>query len=283
MLNVSNPISTRFSAYEWLWKLKDQFQNGKYKNLDYCFFSPKKSKKDSKKYPVIVHIHWLAHGRRKRSHLNNNYFLYMISHEMQTKFNEWWCHILLPRVPEYMFDTVYTTKIQHLIENYIHDHIQNIDTTQIYIMGSSAWWWMARRLLIRHPLFYKKALITCANKIPSKKQLRTVSSKPIWLVSSKKDPIIPFPTQKWTWNRLKKISKIPEFCRWTVFNEKVYCPDGKKCKTPHLLSKVISYNFEMLKWNNIPYDWKNYPFTNTELATNEVIPTNGIIEWLQDK
>lgn len=283
MYDVSNSIFTLFSAYDWLWKLRSQFQNGQYKNLDYCFFSPKKSKKDSKKYPVIVYVHWLAHGWRKRSQVNDSYFPYMISQEMQAKFHEWWCHILLPRLPEYMFDIVYTSKLQHLIEDYVKQHIMNIDTSQIFIMWSSAGWWMAWKLLIRHPDFYKKALITCANKIPSKKQLRIVSGKPIWLVSAKKDPIIPFSTQKWTRNRLKKITKIPELCRWTTFPDEVYCPDWKKARLAHMLAKVISYNFEMLDWSNVPYDWENYPFTNTELATNEVIPTSGIIDWLQDK
>ena len=84
---------------------------------------------------------------------------------------------------------------------------------------------MAWRLLLRKPDFYKKALITCANKIPFKNQLKIISDKPIWLVSAKKDPIIPFTSQRWTWNMLKKVTKIPELCRWTVFPGKVYCPD----------------------------------------------------------
>lgn len=282
MYDVSSNIVELLSVTDWLEKLRNQFKDGSYKKLDYCFFSPKKSEIDTTKYPLIIFVHWLAHWRHKRSQVNDSYFPYMISEEMQLKFNWWWCHILLPRLPEYMFDVVYTSKMQKLIEDYVDQYNSSIDLNQIYIMWSSAWWWMAWRLLLRNPKFYKKALITCANKIPSKKQLKKVSNTPIWLVSAKKDPIIHFASQRWTWNRLRKISKRPELCRWTVFTEKVYCPDGKKCRTPHLLSKVISFNFEMLKWVNIPYDWENYPFTRTKLATNEIIPTNGIIEWLQN-
>jgi len=68
--------------------LRNQFKDGKYKKMDYCYFSPKKSKNDKKKYPLIVYVHGLAHGRRKRSQVNNSYFPYMVSKEMQLKFNE---------------------------------------------------------------------------------------------------------------------------------------------------------------------------------------------------
>ena len=115
---------------------------------------------------------------------------------------------------------------------------------------------MAWRLLIRNPKFYSKALITCANKLPSKKQLKLLSDKPIWLVAAKKDPIIPFFSQKMTWNRLKKFTKLKKSCRFTVFQSKVYCPDGIRLKNAHLLSKVISYDFCMLNKNPsmIKYD-----------------------------
>ena len=56
--------------------------------MDYCYFSPKKSKNDNKKYPLIVYVHGLAHGRYKRSQVNDSYFPYMVSKEMQLKFNE---------------------------------------------------------------------------------------------------------------------------------------------------------------------------------------------------
>lgn len=282
MSDVSSSIFALFSAYEWLWKLRNQFKDGSYKKLDYCFFSPRMSTFDTKKYPLIVYVHGLAHGWHKRSQVNDSYFPYMISKEMQSKFHEWWCHILLPRLPEYMFDVFYTSKMQKLIEDFVNQNSFSIDLNQIYIMWSSAGWWMAWRLLLRKPNFYKKALITCANKIPFKNQLKILSDKPIWLVSAKKDSIIPFPSQRWTWNMLRKITKIPELCRWTVFPNDVYCPDGKKARLTHMLAKVITYDFQLLEWTDVPYDGENYPFTMTRLATNEVVPTNGIIEWLQD-
>lgn len=280
MYNVSWKLLELLSATDWLEKLRNQFKDGKFNKLDYCYFSPKKSKNDNVKYPLIIYVHWLAHGRHKRSQVNDSYFPYMISKEMQSKFFEWWAHILLPRLPEYMFDIFYTSKLQKLINNYVKKHFDNIDVNQIIIMWSSAGGWMAWRLLIRHPKFYSKALITCANKFPSKKQLKVVSNKPIWLVAAKKDPIIPFFSQKFTWNRLKKITKIPNLCRFTVFNNDIYCPDWKKAKLAHMLAKVISYNFEMIEWVDM-YDGHNYPGTETILATDEKIPTNWIIHWLQ--
>ena len=183
MSDVSSSIFTLFSAYEWLWKLRNQFKNGNYKKLDYCFFSPKKSFYDTEKYPLIIFIHGLAHGWHERSQIDDSYFPYMISEEIQSKFREWWAHVLLPRIPEYMFDVFYTSKIQWLINSYVKKYEKNIDMDQIYIMWSSAGGWMAWRLLIRNPKFYSKALITCANKLPSKKQLKVVSDKQygLWL------------------------------------------------------------------------------------------------------
>ena len=284
MFDVSSDLVELLSATDWLEKLRNQFKDGRYRNMDYWFFSPKKSFYDTKKYPLIIFIHGLAHGWHERSQIDDSYFPYMISEEIQSKFREWWAHVLLPRIPEYMFDVFYTSKIQWLINSYVKKYEKNIDMDQIYIMWSSAGGWMAWRLLIRNPKFYSKALITCANKLPSKKQLKVVSDKPIWLVAAKKDPIIPFFSQKMTWNRLKRFTKLKKSCRFTVFKSKVYCPDGKKLKNPHLLSKVISYDFCMLNKSNpvINYDWVNYPGTETILATDEKISTNGIINWLQN-
>jgi len=282
MYSVTGDLLQLLSTTDWLENLRNQFKDGKYKKMDYCYFSPKKLKNNKKKYPLIVYVHGLAHGRRKRSQVNDSYFPYMVSKEMQLKFNEWWAHILLPRLPEYMFDVFYTSKLQLLINDYVRKNVDSIDLNQIIIMWSSAGGGMAWRLLIRNPKFYSKALITCANKVPSKKQLKIVSNKPIWLVAAKKDPIIPFFSQKFTWNRLKKLTKVPNFCRFTIFKNKVYCPDWKKAGYPHLLSKVISYDFRMLDWLFSKYDWVNYPLTETVLATNEIIPTNGIINWLQN-
>lgn len=285
MYDVSGNIVKLLSAADWLEKLRNQFKDWKYKKLDYWFFSPKKSFNDDKKYPLIIYIHGLAHGWHKRSQINDSYFPYMISEEIQMKFREWWAHILLPRLPEYMFDVVYTSMMQWLIDSYVKKYEKNIDLDQIIIMWSSAGGGMAWRLLIRNPKFYSKALITCANKVPSKKQLELVSNKPIWLVAAEKDPIIPFATQLFTRKRLKNLTTVKKACRFTVFSWEVYFPDGLKARNAHLLSKVISYDFNMIKWSGYPwfikYDWVNYPGTKTVLATDEKISTNWIVHWLQ--
>lgn len=273
------------TASDWRKKLRTLYDDWEFKGLDYCYFSPIEENITEKKYPLIIYIHGLWHWWYKRSQLNNSYFEYMASKEIQSKFKEWWAHILLPRVPEKMPSVAYTKKVQDLINNFINIHINKIDTKQIFIMWSSAWWWMARRLLIQNPELYSKALITCANKIPTNNELKKVANKPIWIVSAMKDPIIPFPTQIITRNKLKTITKVPELCRFTVFDWDVYAPDFKKALNAHKLSKVITYDFEIIeqyKWTwKIKYNWENYPWATTETATNKPIPTKGIIKWLQ--
>ena len=154
----------------------------------------------------------------------------------------WWTHILLPRIPKSNF--LYKKKLlQWLIDDYIEKNQKNIDMNEIFIMGSSAGWAMAWNLMVDSPDLYKKALITCAPKIPAKNEIKKLQDKPIWMVAAKKDPIVPFLSQKLARSKLKENTIVPEQCRLTIFPWNVYSPDWLHIAIPHLLAKVITTDF----------------------------------------
>ena len=274
-----NPSETQF-----LENLRKNFCDWLYKSLDYGYFSPIKTVVDKTKYPLIIFLHWMWHWWSKRSQINDSYFPYMTSDTLQSKFEAWWANILLPRLPEFKPHRLYKNKLQDLIENYVINNEWNIDCNNIFIMWSSAGGAMAWNLLIDNPSFYSKALITCAPKVPSKGELKKISDKPIWIVSAKKDPIIPFITQEMTRSRIEQCSTVPEMCIRTVFPWSVFSPDWKLIKLPHLLAKVISTDFVPLKipnYDEIKYNGEDYPWTVSFDASWHKVPTRWIIDWLQ--
>ena len=58
MYSVAGDLLQLFSATDWLEKLRKQFKDGKYKKMDYCYFSPKKALLEylakNIKYPVVA-------------------------------------------------------------------------------------------------------------------------------------------------------------------------------------------------------------------------------------
>lgn len=269
----------------FLENLRNNFRVWLYKSLDYGYFSPVDGASiDKTKYPLIIFLHWMWHWWSEGSQISDSYFPYMSSDILQSKFETWWAHILLPRLPEFKPHRLYKNKLQDLIENYVINNEWNIDYNNMFIMWSSAGWAMARDLLVDNPDFYSKALIACAPKIPSNDELKIISEKPIWLVSAKEDPIVPFITQKITRSKIKQYSDIPEMCIWTIFQWSVFGPDWEVLKTPHLLAKVITTDFIPLKipnYDEIKYNGKDYPWTVSLDATWNRVPTKWIIDWLQ--
>lgn len=265
--------------------LRLNFSDWVYNNLDFWYYSPVTSKNDKKKYPLVIFIHWMWHGHKRRSQINDSYFPYMTKRSMQGLFHEWWAHILLPRIPSYLCRISKLKKeLQWLIDIYIEKNKENIDINKIFIMGASAGGAMAWNLILKRPYFYKKAIIACAPKIPSKKSLEKIKNTPIRMVSAKKDPIIPFLSQKLAWSNLKKNTACPTQCRWTVFPKNVYSPDWDIIKIPHLLAKTITTDFKSLNlpWDNdTKFSWDSYPWANTISAIWKELLTNWIINRLE--
>lgn len=277
-------VFNRKNFFCQLQKLRNNFSNWIYETLDFWYFSPVKWVNDKTKYPLVIFIHWMWHWHTKRSQINDSYFPYMAWKTIQNEFKAWWAHILLPRIQNYLRRIWKHKKdLQWLIDDYIEKNQKNIDIDKIFIMWASAGGVMAWNLMIHRPHFYKKALIACAPKIPTKKELAKVKNIPIWIVSAKKDPIVPFISQKLTWSILKSNTICKKQCKWTVFPKEVYSPDWKIIKFSHLLAKTITTDFIALNLpnNNKNFSYNSYPWAHTISATWNILLTNWIINRLE--
>ena len=266
--------------------LRAKFSDWLYKSLDYAYYSPVKSETDKEKYPLIVYFHGLWHWWTKRSQVNDSYFPYMSSDIIQSRFQEKWAHIILPRSPLNLTWILNSWKMQWLIDDYIWKNADYIDENQIVLMWASAGSNLIQHLLIENPNFYSRALLACPQFILTEKNLKKIADTPIWLVSAKRDPIAIYPAQKFLREKIKNNTNVPDKCRWTLFPWDVYSPNGLIIRYPHLLAKVITSDFMPFKipnYESIKYDWKNYPGTITVTASWEEIPTQWIISWIQNK
>ena len=265
--------------------LRANFRDWIYKSLDYAYYSPVKSENDKEKYPLIVFFHGMWHWWTKGSQVNDSYFPYMTSDIIQSKFQENWAHIILPRTPLNVLWILNSDQMQWVIEDYVSKNADNVDENQIIIMWTSAGSNMIWRLLTKNPNFYSRAVLACPPVIPTNKNLEKMSEVPLWIVSAKKDPVVLYPTQKLLRKRIQNTTNVPDQCRWTIFPWEVYHPDGTLIKFPHYLSYVITSDFipfNIPSYEDIKYDWKNYPGTITTTASWDKVPTQWIVNWIQN-
>ena len=271
---------------KYLDDLRTKFCDWLYKSLDYAYYSPVNPEIDDKqKYPLIVFLHGMWHWWKKRSQINDSFFPYMASEIMQSRFKEKWAHIILPRSPINLPWIADSNNMQWLIDDYICTNIDNIDEKQIILMWASAGSAMSLRLVTKNPDFYSRLLLACSPVVPTKMDMRKLEDIPIWMVSAKKDPIVLYPFQKLIWEKIKANTNIPDWCRWTTFQWDVYSPDGTIIKIPHFLAKVVTSDFmpfHTVNYEDVKYDWKNYPGTITVNARWEVIPTQWLINRMQN-
>ena len=267
--------------------LRDKFRDWLYRSLDYAYYNPAEFAIDNTektKYPLMIFLHWMWHWQSQRRQINDSLFPYMASEIMQSRFNEKWAHLLVPRIPVHLPGITSSNKLQWLIEDYIEKNENNIDKNQITIMWSSAGSTLAWRLLTKNPDFYSNTLIACPPVIPTNNELEKTENTPIWIVSAKKDRTVPYFIQENFRERIKETTAVPDQCRQTVFDWDIFFPDWRKINNPHLLANIITSDFIPFKipeYEKIKYDWENYPNTTTITADWKIIPTKGIISRAQ--
>ena len=281
----NNSLSLKKKKLEDINALRAKFSVWLYKSLDYGYYSPVKWENDKEKYPLIVFFHGMWHWKQQMSQVYDSYFPYMTSNIIQSRFQENWAHIILPRTPLNVLWILNSNQIQWMIEDYVQKNANHVDKNQIVIMWTSAGSNMIWRLLTKNPNFYSRAVLACPPVIPTNKNLEKMSEVPLWIVSAKKDPVVLYPTQKHLREKIQNTTDVPDQCRWTVFPWEVYHPDGTLIKFPHYLSYVITSDFipfNIPNYENIKYDWKNYPGTTTTTASWNTVPTQWIVNWMQN-
>ncbi len=262
--------------------LRGQFQSGVGPEtngyaLDYEYYSPA-GKLDSKKYPLVIFLHGIGHGDYVGSQLADSDMPYWTSSELQSRFSEGGAYILLPRAPEnkveYWGDS-FVEPLRALIDDFIATH-NNVDTTRISITGSSQGGAMVWNMLNAYPEYFATAFPLASTKTPTSNTLKKCSSTAIWIIASKKDPIINYELSTMTiWNNVCSTNVNPGNCRLSSLGT-VYNPDGTLSSDNHHLAKVITYDLHTL-------DDGLYPEMTTINGLGNTVnlaSPHGLIEWI---
>lgn len=264
--------------------LRDQFENGKADEcngfaLDYCYYSPA-GENDREKYPVVIYLHGIGHGSYVGSQCDDSSMATWASQELQTRWTDTGgAYILLPRCPEDELE--YWNKslidpLRRLIDCFIREHSENVDTTRIFIGGSSAGGEMTWDMAIEYPEYFAGIYPLAATGTRSVDDIKKTKDVSIWVFASTLDPIINYITNTLPqWNKIIRYNSHPENCRLSSFG-KVLNPDGSKGDSNHRLYTTISYDFFM-------EDGSVYPNVTTENGSGDTVNienSKGIISWM---
>ncbi len=246
--------------------------------LDYAYYSPA-GENDDTKYPLVIFLHGIGHADYVGAQLDDSDFPYWASQELQSRFSEGGAFVLLPRAPEHKL--VYWSKtlipaLRSVIDDMLAKHGDNIDTTKIFIGGSSAGGEMTWDMIIAFPEYFAGAFPIAATGTVSAADTKTSADVAIWMIASKLDPVVSYPaTTTPLWNNVCKNNNNPGNCRLSSFSS-VKEPAGNGASDNHHLAKTVTFDFHML-------DGSTYPDVTHEDGNGNRIAlegSNGIISWM---
>lgn len=261
-----------------------QFESGKGGEedgyaIDYSYYSPV-GKNDRGRYPVVIFLHGIGHGEKEGSQLKDCPLVYWSSKELQSRWKDTGgAFLLVPRCPEdrlQYWNSTFVNPLRKMIDDFISEHSANIDTTRIFIGGSSAGGEMAWDMITNYPEYFAGAFPMSATGLRSDKDVQACSRVAIWIFASKLDPLVNYlAAVKPAWNKICKYSDVPESCRLSSFGA-VRNPDGRIAGENHRLYQTIEYDF-------FTQDGSTYPDVVTENGKGSEVLLNypdGIISWM---
>lgn len=272
------PLSTGLEA------LRGQFEIGIADEcdgyaLDYAYYSPV-GENDSEKYPIVIYLHGIGHGAYVGSQLDDSTMVTWASAELQERWTDTGgAYILLPRCPEdqlQYWNTSFINPLRTLIDCFIEEHGDNVDTTRIFVGGSSAGGEMTWDMAIAYPEYFAGIYPLAATGTRSAEDIKKCKDVSVWVFASKLDPIISYTTNVLPqWNKICKYNSNPGNCRLSTFGE-VLNPDGTKGDSNHRLYTTIMYDL-------FTDDGSVYPNVTTKNGNDETITisdSKGIISWM---
>ncbi len=263
--------------------LRNEFSHDKAPNagnhaLDYCYYSPV-GNRDKTKYPLVIFLHGIGHADYEGAQLADSDMPYWASSELQSRFTQGGAFILLPRAPEdkmIYWSNVLLESLRAVIDDMIAKHGDNIDTTKIFIGGSSAGAEMAWNMIIAYPEYFAGAFPIAATGTVTTSDIKLCASVPVWMIACTKDPIVSYATETTPlWNNVRLYNNNPGKCRLTTFTS-VVDPSGAETPGNHHMAKVVTYDLHMLSG-------AVYPNATTINGFNETVSLkspNGIIYWM---
>lgn len=246
--------------------------------LDYAYYSPV-GKNDNQKYPLVIFLHGIGHADYEGAQLDDSDMPYWASSELQSRFTNGGAFILLPRSPEdklIYWSTDLIEPLRAVIDDMIAKHGDNIDTTKIFISGSSAGGEMAWNMIIAFPEYFAGAFPIASTGTVTSADVKTCSDVAIWMIASTKDPAVNYSLITTPlWNNVRKYNNNPTNCRLTTLTN-VTEPAGNAASDNHHMAKVVTYDLHML-------DGSTYPDAVTVDGSGNTVSLespNGIINWM---
>lgn len=264
--------------------LRDQFESGVADDsegyaLDYCYYSPA-GKNDTEKYPVVIYLHGIGHGSYVGSQLDDSSMATWASAELQERWTDTGgAYILLPRCPEdqlQYWNKSMVEPLRNLIDCFIFENSENIDTTRIFIGGSSAGGEMTWDMAIAYPEYFAGIYPLASTGTRTEEDIKKCKDVSIWVFASELDPLVNYSINVVPqWENICAYNSDPGNCRLSTFTE-VLNPDGSKGDSNHRLYTTIMYDF-------FTVDGSAYPNVTTKNGNGQklsLVNKKGIITWM---
>ncbi len=246
--------------------------------LDYAYYSPA-GENDNTKYPLVIFLHGIGHADYVNAQLDDSDFPYWASEELQSRFDEGGAFILLPRSPEHnlvYWSTSLIEPLRAVIDDMIAKHGDNIDTTKIFIGGSSAGGEMTWNMAVAFPEYFAGIFPIASTGTVTAGDVQQCSDVAVWMISSKLDPVVNYTMITLPlWSNVCKYNSNPESCRLSSFSA-VTEPAGNSASDNHHMAKVVTYDLHML-------DESIYPDLETVNGKGEQVileSPEGLITWM---
>lgn len=248
-------------------------------SVEYMYYSPVE-KNDNKKYPLVIWFHGLGDGTYNGEQVDKNYMAFWASEEFQSRFGSVdGAFIIAPRTREELgnnWENSMILPVRAAIDDFIAKNKNNIDLSRIYVGGYSMGGKMTYKMAVAYPEMFAAIFPICPAWSPSVEQYKLIKDIPIWLTSSKNDPIVNYDMSVAPgWDKICEVSTVPADCRFTTLSS-ARMGDGSLCSSGH--AAWFAVNNDMFS-----YDDKAYPDSSTVNAKGEKVEfksPNGMISWL---
>lgn len=270
-------------------KLNNQFEDGRYGNYDYVYFSPVEDEADATKYPLTVWLHGKGSGKFARAQLQWYEFCNWSSDEYQARFeNAGGCFLLAPRAQslDNSWDQERTSTLKAIIDDFIALNSDHIDTGRIYIAGYSTGGSMVWNMLTAYPGYFAAGMPIAAITQPTLAGLEKLKNTPVWVFASDQDPYIITESGDILPNfqYLAGITSCPADVRLTRFTEAFFADGTKKTDGDKIAVDAEHYIWECVTYDMFMADGTT-PYvcaTTVDADGNELTftPGDAVITWL---